>query len=337
MPFSKLNRAHTCNGILFVGLFALASLYLAEIHWLAQSGISALVIAILLGIIYGNTLREQMPAQWVPGIQFSAKRLLRLAIILYGFRVSFQQIASVGMEGLLIDIVIVVSTLLVGTYVGIKFFKLDKELSLLISSGAAICGAAAVLAVEDMVKSEAYKASVAVGTVVLFGTIAMFLYPVLQHKGLFGFTDSQFGVYVGASVHEVAQALVAGSNVSSEAGNVAVIVKMTRVLLLVPVLLFLSIYASRAVQQTEKRTIVIPWFALGFAAVIGFNSLHLLPQSAVNFLNHLDILLLTMAMAAIGIETNLAKIKKVGLKPLYLALFLFAWLMGSAYLLIRFI
>ncbi len=339
MIFSKQNRAHTLNGILFTALFALSSLYIAEMPWLTKAGISALVIAIILGIVYGNTLRHTLPSQWTPGIYFSSKRLLRLAIILYGFRVSFQQIASVGAEGLLLDIIVVAATLSLGYWVGVKLLKLDRHLALLISSGSAICGAAAVLAVEDVLKSDPYKASVAVGTVVLFGTLGMLIYPVLQHAGVFGFTDNQFGIFAGASVHEVAQALVAGSNVSIAAGDTAVIVKMTRVLLLVPVLILLSVYEVFALtDKTQvKKRIIIPWFAIGFAAIIAFNSLHLLPEVLVSLINQVDLFLLTMAMAAIGIETNLSKIKTVGLKPMYLALFLFIWLTVVVYSLVKFL
>lgn len=341
MPFSKENRSNTFNGILFVALFALSSLYLAEQPWMAKTGISALVIAIVLGIIYSNTLHHRMPQQWAPGIQFAAKRLLRLAIILYGFRVSFQQIISIGPQGILIDAIVVISTLIFGAWIGIKIFKLDRHLAILISIGAAICGAAAVLAAEDVLKSEPYKTAVAIGTVVLFGTIAMLLYPFLQHLGIFGLDESQYGVYVGASVHEVAQALVAGSSISLEAGNTAVIVKMTRVLMLVPMLFCLAIYETRFASKNakdksvqKKNALNIPWFAVAFVAVIGFNSLDLLPTVLVNAINQFDIFLLTMAMAAIGIETNINKIKHVGMKPLYLATVLFFWLMIGVCLLI---
>ncbi len=338
MAFSKKNRASTLNGLLFVALFAFSSLYLAENPWVMQAGISSLVLAIVMGIIYSNTLRHRLPDEWVPGVHFAGKTLLRLAIILYGFRVSFQQIASIGMEGLLLDIFMVGATLLLGYVIGVKFFKLDRHLTLLIVSGAAICGAAAVLAVETVLKSEAYKATVAVGTVVLFGTMAMFLYPILQHAGVFGFTDNQYGIFAGASIHEVAQALVAGSNVSSEAGNVAVIVKMTRVLLLVPTLIFLSLIENRrmaTIHHTKPR-LTIPWFAVIFIGVIGFNSLNLLPLACIEIMNKIDIFLLTMAMAAIGMETNFNKVKKVGLKPLYLATLLFVWLTLSAWWLVKF-
>jgi uncharacterized integral membrane protein (TIGR00698 family) len=323
--------------VLFVTLFALSSLFLSEISWIAKTGINSLVLAIVLGIIYSNTLRNRLPDRWVPGIKFSAKHVLRLAIILYGFRVTFQQIASVGLIGLILDLFVVISTLLLGYWVGVKVFKLDRHLALLISSGSAICGAAAVLALENVLESEAYKATVAVGTVVLFGTIAMFLYPAIQNSGLLGFTENEYGIFAGSSIHEVAQALVAGSSISDEGGNIAVIVKMTRVLLLVPVLILLSFIEGRFVSgaQKKKSKLSIPWFAVIFVFVIGLNSLDFLPLSVITSINKFDIFLLTMAMAAIGMETNINKMKRVGLKPLYFATFLFAWLIISSGLLIK--
>lgn len=339
MPFSKENRSHTLNGILFVALFALSSLYISELSWVAKSGISSLVIAIVLGIIYSNTLRHRLPGEWSSGIQFAAKQLLRTAIVLYGFRISFQEIASVGIEGLVLDILVVSSTLVLGSWLGIKLFKLDWHLSILISSGSAICGAAAVLATEDVIKSEPYKATIAIGTVVLFGTIAMFLFPLLQQANIFGFNDSQFGIFTGASIHEVAQAIIAGNDISVQAGSLAIIVKMTRVLLLVPVLICLSLYVKQVSEHSKRHKfkLNVPWFALLFIIVIGFNSLRLLPNSLVTLINQFDIFMLTMAMAAIGIETNLIKIKKVGFKPFYLAVLLFGWLISIVYLMIKFV
>lgn len=323
-------------GLLFIAALAIVSYLIVNLPVMAETGISSLVIAIILGMVIGNIWHH--PDSLTPGIQFSTKHILRTAIIFYGFRVTFQQIASVGLQALIIDMLVVALTIILGFFVGSKILKLDRDMSLLISAGAAICGAAAVLAVEDILKSEPYKTAVAVGTVVLFGTTSMFLYPLLHHAALFGFTDNQFGVFAGASVHEVAQALVAGANVSGEIGKVAVIVKMIRVLLLVPALILISIFNNKFSEKSheKKPRVMIPWFAVGFILVIGFNSLNLLPTAFVNVINQFDIILLTMAMGAIGVETKLSKIKKVGIKPLYLAVILFCWLMGSVFLMVRF-
>ncbi len=327
--------AEKTKGLLFIGMIAIASYAIVNLPWMAQTGISSLVIAIILGIVVGNLWHH--PHTYTPGVQFAAKRLLRLAIILYGFRISFQQIASVGISALILDIIVVVSTLIIGYSISRTFLKLDRDLSLLISAGAAICGAAAVLAMEDVLKSEPYKTAAAIATVVLFGTLSMFLYPFLQHLGVFGFDVYQFGVFSGASIHEVAQALVAGTNISAETGKIAVIVKMIRVLLLVPVLFVLALIFNRLQQKTnqKKSSLIIPWFAVGFVIVIGFNSLNLFSSALVDVINQFDIILLTMAMAAIGVETKIKKIKQLGMKPFYLALILFLWLTGSVWWMVK--
>ncbi|MBM3207724.1 MAG: YeiH family putative sulfate export transporter [Chlamydiae bacterium] len=336
MPFSKKNITGTVNGIVFVFLFALSSLYIVSIPLLAEYGISSLMVAIVLGIFYGNTLHHQFPQDWSRGLHFCSKRLLRLAIILYGFRVNFQQLFAVGLQGLVLDVLIVFSTILLGWWIGSKLFKLDSDLSLLVGVGSGICGAAAVLAMEDVVKSQPFKATIAVATVVVFGTLSMFIYPILQQSDVFGFTPQQFGVFSGASVHEVAQVIVSGSAISQDVATTAIVVKMLRVILLVPVLLICAMFFKGKIKGKVKQGITIPWFALGFLAVIGLNSMRWIPVGVVAIINQIDILFLTMAMGSIGIETSINKIKQVGCKPFYLAGILFFWLTGSAYLMIKY-
>ncbi len=339
MPFKKTNRPHSFNGIFFISLFAFSSYFLAGLPWVSAHGFSPLVIAIVLGMIYGSTLRHHLPREWTPGIQFIAKRVLRIAIILYGFRLTFQQVASVGLAAFILDLLIVSMTMIIGIWAGIKLFKLDRDTSILISSGASICGAAAVLATEGVLKSEPHKAAVAVISVVIFGTTAMFLYPYLQKIGFFGLDNTHFAIFAGATIHEVAQVLVAGSEISAQTGSIAVIVKMTRVMLLAPMLIVLGIWLARTTKSKLQHNIVetIPWFAVMFIVVVGFNSLQLLPNMMINAINQVDTFLLTLAMAALGVETDLRKIKHIGLKPLYLSLFLFGWLIGGGYLLNRLI
>jgi len=176
VAFSKENRTNTFSGIWFVALFAMAATFMGEWSFFKSLGISPLIIGIVIGMIYGNTLRNNLPKEWVGGIIFSTKQILRFAIILYGFRVTFQQIAEVGAAGLVVDVIMLTTTFLLGSYLGVKLFKLDRETSILCASGSSVCGAAAVLATEPVLKSEPYKSAIAVSTVVLFGTIAMFLY-----------------------------------------------------------------------------------------------------------------------------------------------------------------
>ena len=336
MLFTKANRNHTINGIFFTFLFALSSYYIAEISWIRNAGFSPLVIAVVLGMLYGSTLRTHLPHEWTPGIQFVAKKILRLAVVFYGFRLTFQQVMMVGLDGFVLDLLMVVFTMILGVFIGVKCLKMDRDTSILVSSGSAICGAAAVLATEGTLKSEPHKAAVAILTVVLFGTTAMFLYPFMQHMGWLGLNDAQYGIYTGATVHEVAQVVVAGSSVSFDAGNIAVIVKMTRVMLLAPMLIILGFCLMRGKNNghsSEKTSIwrSIPLFAVLFIVVVGFNSLNLLPTMIVSGINQIDTFLLTLAMAGLGIETDFRKVKQMGMKPLYLALILFIWLIVGGY------
>lgn len=219
-----------------------------------------------------------------------------------------------------------------------KVFGLDLETALLTAAGSSVCGAAAVLATEPVLKSEPHKSAIAVSTVVLFGTLTMFLYPMLYKSGFYAVDEKVFGMYIGGTIHEVAHAVAAGNAVSPDAARTAIIVKMIRVMMIAPLLIGLSIWLSRRKNgsgSTEKRRITIPWFAVLFIVVAGINSLNIIPRPVVNFWNELDLFILTMAMCALGIETNISKFKGVGMKPIYLALILFGWLTCGGYLITR--
>ncbi len=323
-------HAGTAKGVLFVALFSALATILASIPALEALHISPLLVGLVLGIAFANTLRGHVPDSWMPGLIFSTKRILRAAIVFYGFRITFQDIASVGVHGILISVFMVGSTFILGYIVGTRLLKLDRDTTILTCAGASICGAAAVLATESVVRAAPHKGAVAVATVVLFGTLSMFLYPLIYRAGLVPLEPNEMGVYIGASVHEVAHVVAAGNAISPETADTAVIVKMIRVLLIAPFLLILGFWlARRGANNNDNQTargIVIPWFAVFFIAVAGFNSLHFLPEQTVATINTLDTFALTMAMSALGMETNASKFKGLGLKPLYLAGLLFLWL-----------
>ena len=330
MNTSKINKLY---GIFLVAIIAIIATFIAKIPAIKNLAISPLVIGIILGIIFANTVRSKIPQSWLPGILFSAKTLLRIAIVFYGFRITFQQIASVGAEGLILSTVMLTSTMLLGIFVGMKVLKLDRDTSILVASGSAVCGAAAVLATEEVLKSEPHKTAMAVGTVVLFGTISMFVYPILYKASVLGMDFTQFGLYVGSSVHEVAQVVAAGGAVDAVSSDTAIIVKMLRVMMIAPMLLILGVFLSKFAghSSANAKKLVIPWFAVLFIAVAGFNSLHLLPKNSVTQINLIDTFLLTMAMTALGMETHINKFKQAGIKPVILALILFFWLITVAY------
>lgn len=329
------------HGILLIALFACAAFYIGDAQILKDISLSPMIIGIILGMLYANSLRNHLPETWVPGIQFCSKKILRLGIILYGFRLTLQDIAAVGTAGILVDAIVVAVTILGGVMVG-KWMKMDRDLTLLTSIGSGICGAAAVLGAESTIQTKPYKTAVAVATVVIFGTISMFLYPIAYRTGLLDLDPQLMGIYSGSTLHEVAHAVGAGNAMGGEIANVAIIVKMIRVMMLVPVLLILGWWVATKAEKKESEgkkagKVAIPWFALGFLAVIGFNSLDLLPAAVVDGINYFDTFLLTMAMAALGAETSIDKFKKAGAKPFVLALILDIWLIGGGFLLAKYI
>jgi len=323
------------NGVLFVALMTVAVMQLSDLPAIRQLGFSPLVVGIVCGMLYGNFLRGTMPADWAAGVNFTARRLLRIAVAFYGLNISIQQIAAVGLPGLAVSVSVVVGTLLLGTVVGQRLLGLDRDTAMLTAAGSAICGAAAVLAFEPTLRAAPHKSAVAVATVVLFGTLSMFLYPVLYHAGWLSLDTQALGIYIGGTVHEVAQVVGAASNIDPATTEVATIVKMTRVALLVPVLLVLGLWlrsaAARAEPGQAKARLPIPWFAVGFLVLAIVNSLAILPSDAVTAIRRLDVFALTMAMTALGIETRFSQIRKAGPRVLALGLILYGWLLFGGY------
>ncbi len=346
MPFSPTNRKGTLSGIIFVAIFSAAATYIAALSPVAALGLSPLVIGIVMGIFYANTLHNQTPQAWQSGITFSGKKILRFAIVFYGFRITFQQIAEVGMDGFLVSLIMLTTTLILGSWVGTKIFGMEKDTSILTASGAAVCGAAAVLATEPVLKAEEYKTAIAVSMVVLFGTIAMFLYPVLyttifeNASGFLHMTAREFGIYTGGTIHEVAQVVAVPASVPGapkEMADAAIIVKMTRVIMIAPMLIVLGIYLAYSAKKeggdtNSKMTLVIPWFAVYFIGMAGFNSLNLIPENIVDIINEIDTFLLTMAMTALGMGTVFSKFKGLGLAPIYTASVMFVWLVVGGFI-----
>lgn len=344
MPFSPQKRKGTLMGIGFIAIISILATLISQINAVSQLGISPLVVGIVIGIIFANTLHHTIPSSWESGITFSAKKILRFAIVFYGFRITFQEIGNVGLEGFLVSLIMLASTFILGTWIGTRFFKMEQDTSILTASGASVCGAAAVLATEPVVKAQEHKTAIAVSMVVLFGTISMFLYPILHTTGILDMTAKEFGIYVGGTIHEVAQVVAVPASIpglDQEAADTAVIVKMTRVIMIAPMLIVLGIWLSYQTQksggESSKVKLVIPWFAVYFIAVAGFNSLNIVPTDIVNTINIIDTFLLTMAMTALGIGTRFAKFKGLGLAPIYTALSMFIWLVVGGYFITKLI
>ena len=352
--FEKGNRANTLHGVLLITLFSFAAFYISDFPIVKSLSFSPLIVGIVLGMLYANSLRNQLPETWVPGIKLCTKQILRLGIVLYGFRLTLTDVAAVGMPAVIIDAIIVTGTIFLGILLG-RLLKMDKDTALMTSTGSAICGAAAVLGAEPVVKCEGHKTAIAVSTVVIFGTISMFLYPILYRAGILsGLTDLQVAIYTGSTLHEVAHVAGAGNAMDPTdalgIAGTATITKMIRVMMLAPVLVIMSfMLAGKSPHtnngQTSSRKITIPWFAFGFIGIICVNSVlqqicHVeiveeIPLHAT--IEDIDTFLLTMAMTALGTETSLEKFKQAGAKPFLLAGLIYIWLIGGGYVLTKYL
>lgn len=323
-------------GLALSAALAAAAVACSDFGWLQAHGLSALTLAIVLGLLVGNTLYPHIAASAGAGVQFSKQTLLRAGVVLYGLRLTLLDVRQVGLAGVLIDVLVIVSTFALAYAIGTRVLGLDRKIAMLIGAGSAICGAAAVMATEPVVRARSEQVTVAISTVVLFGTLAIFLYPMLYGLHLQWLPlpsgATAFGIYAGSTIHEVAQVVAAGRSVGAETANTAVITKLVRVMMLAPFLIGLSAWlarehdAPRHAAAGGRRRIPIPWFAFGFILVVVLNSTALLPQRVVAMAITIDTLLLAMAMAALGLTTHIGALRQAGLKPMLLGSALFAWL-----------
>lgn len=351
--FSRENRSNTLHGILLIALFSFSAFYIAEIPFVKSLSFSPLIVGIILGMLYANSLRNRLPETWVPGIKFCTKQILRAGIVLYGFRLTLTQVAEVGLSAIVVDAIIVAGTIFLGVWLG-KLMKLDKDTALMTSTGSAICGAAAVLGAEPVVKCEGHKTAIAVSTVVIFGTVSMFLYPIMYRSGMLdGLSNLGVAIYTGSTLHEVAHVAGAGNAMDpTDALGIAgpaTITKMIRVMMLAPVLVIMSFALAGRKKSVggkkEKSKITIPRFAFGFIGIICVNSLlqYICGVDSVKeiplngAIEYIDTFLLTMAMTALGTETSFDKFKQAGAKPFVLAALLYVWLLVGGYFLAKYL
>ena len=178
-------------GILFATVVALVAIEMSSRYpALGQNGLSILTLAILIGITIGNMpIYKFLISYCGSGINFSKQKVLRLGIILYGFRLTFQDISQVGVGGIVIDAIILISTFVLAVYLGVRYFKLDRDTAVLIGAGSSICGAAAILATEPILKASNERVAVAISTIVIFGTISIFLYPAIYSYALLNYPE----------------------------------------------------------------------------------------------------------------------------------------------------
>ncbi|MBO8148967.1 putative sulfate exporter family transporter [Rhodococcus erythropolis] len=291
------------------------------------SAVSPLLIAIVAGAVLANTV--SLPAKFQPGLAFSAKRLLRVGIALLGLQLMFSDIVGLGW-GVIAVVVAIVFLGIAGTMYAGKLLGLSWSQRILIACGFSICGAAAVAAADGVVNAREEELLTAVALVVIFGTLMIPTIPLLADA--FGMNEIEAGMWAGGSIHEVAQVVAAGSALGATALGVATVVKLARVLMLAPVMAFLSIRQRTMVDNTAtKRPPLIPLFVVAFIGCMGLRSTGMLPNELLGLAKTVQTALLAAAMFALGLGVRLSVIRGVGARPFVLAAISTVWVATIAY------
>ncbi|PQA87975.1 YeiH family protein [Hyphococcus luteus] len=304
-------------GLLLAVTVAFASLFIAS-----RYGGPVMLYAILFGIAF-NFLNEDPKTS--AGIQFASKRVLQLGVVLLGASVTFSEIAELGWATALLVVAAVATTIAAGVLIG-RGAGLSGPHATLSAGAVAICGASAAMAIASVLpqtKDSERNLILTVVGVTTLSTVAMVTYPSLAH--LFGFSDMQAGVFLGATIHDVAQVIGAGYIVSDEAGAVAAIVKLMRVTLLAPAVFVIALAFSRH-AGTDATGRAFPMFLFGFAALMAANSFGLVPDAFRDGIAGASRFCLVVAVSALGVKTALKELFEVGHRPVATLALQTAWL-----------
>ncbi|MUN64612.1 putative sulfate exporter family transporter [Kocuria sediminis] len=297
--------------------FCTAGMTVATLVASVLPAVSPLMVAIVLGAVVANTL--PVPAGLAPGIALAARRVLRIGIVLLGLQVGLQDILGLGLPMVLTVVATVGIGLLVTVWAGARL-GVPPAQRLLIACGFSICGAAAVAAVDGVTDAEEEDVALAVGLVVLFGTLMIPLVPAAS--GLLGLTEHQAGLWAGAATHEVAQVVAIGGTLGSGALTVAVVAKLARVLMLAPVMTVLAWRTRRAAGATDGHAgtlpPLVPLFVVGFVAMLLLASTGRVPAPVLEGARTLESMVLATAMFALGLGVRVRALLGVGVRPVVL-------------------
>lgn len=291
--------------------------------------VSPLVIAVVLGALISNL--GLLPEACRIGLGFSARNLLRLGIVLLGLQLSFAQVRELGVPGLALVIIVVAITFTGTQWLGRKM-GLSNGLSLLVATGFSICGASAIAAMRPVSDADDDDMAYAIALVTICGTLAIFVLPAVGE--MIDFSGVRFGSWVGASVHDVAQTVATAASSNDDAQNASIVVKLTRVMLLAPLVAGVSFarrrkqkitHTTRSSNENAKLPPVIPLFIIGFIAAVTINSVFNLPNSVLSDAKTIEKALLASALVGLGAGVNARKLRRVGSRPL--ALGLISWLL----------
>jgi uncharacterized integral membrane protein (TIGR00698 family) len=281
--------------------------------------LSPLILAVVIGI--ATNAAVGLPEWARAGIAFVLRRILRFAIVLLGLQLTVAQVMDVGATGIGIIVVTLAATFVFTVWLG-RVLGVDRKLTELIAAGTSICGASAIIATNTVTRARGEDAAYALACVTVLGSVAMFVYPMLG--GLLGLSPHAYGLWAGASIHEVAQVAAAAFQGGPEAGEIGTVTKLSRVIFLAPLIMLLGAIAVRRATPGDDGKIApsapVPWFVLGFAGLILLNSVMPLPPVAKSAAGTLTTFLLTMALAAMGLQTSIARLRDRGIRPLLLGL-----------------
>ncbi|TDE38047.1 YeiH family protein [Antarcticimicrobium sediminis] len=276
--------------------------------------LSPLILSILIGMAFHNLIGT--PASAKPGVAFSLRRVLRAGIVLLGLQLTVQQVAAVGLGGVTLIVATLLATFVFTTWLG-RVMGVDRGLTQLIAAGSSICGASAVIATNTVTRARDEDVAYAVACVTVFGSLSMVLMPLVA--GSLSMGPHAFGLWAGASIHEVAQVVAAAYARGQEAGEFGTIAKLTRVMMLAPVVLTLGALAARRLRraggEAHRATPPVPWFVFGFIAMVGLASTGWLPEVTKPATATLTQFLLATALAAMGLETDIRKLAAEGIRP----------------------
>jgi uncharacterized integral membrane protein (TIGR00698 family) len=284
--------------------------------------ISALVVAVVLGALAANL--GIIPSMCRPGLAFASRKLLRIGVVLLGFRLTFSQIRELGPKGLSLVVVVVTITFFGTQWLG-RRLGLSPALSLLVATGFSICGASAVAAMRGVTpEADDEDVAYAIALVTLCGSLAIFILPAIGR--VMGFRDATLGSWIGASVHDVAQTIATAAQGGADTKTTAIVVKLTRVVLLAPLVLGVSVWRRRgqsaavASAATVKRPPLLPLFVIGFLCAIAIRSTGWLSSRVTADIKSVETLLFAAALVGLGAGVDIAKLRRIGGRPLALGL-----------------
>ncbi len=304
-------------GLLLTAAIATVALTIRNLSGI--TALSPLIISIIIGMLIRNTL--PVPAVVEPGIGFSLKKILRLGIVLLGLQVTAMQILSLGGAGLAMVVLTLVSTFVAIRVMG-RVMGVDRSLTDLIAAGTSVCGASAIIATNTVVRGREEHVAYAVACVTLFGSLAMIAYPLLASP--LGLDARGYGLWTGSTIHEVAQVVAASFQGGEVSGQFGTISKLARVVMLAPLIMTLALAMRSGPDGGAKASAPMPWFVFGFIAMMLVNSVVTIPASVSQNVVMLTNFLLSMALAAMGLQANIGKLKAEGWRPL--ALGAFGWI-----------